>query len=66
MHEQSSASPIMTRDWAFARFLAREIGVVGIPPSAFYDEKDKHLSKNFIRLAFCKEDQSLNEAVKRL
>ena len=66
MNESSNACPVMTRDWAFARFMAKEIGVVGIPPSAFYNDKDKSLAKNFIRLAFCKEDDSLNEAVNRL
>lgn len=61
-----ASGPIMRRDWAMARFLTKEIGVACIPPSAFFEEKDKELAKNIIRFAFCKEDVSLIEACKRL
>lgn len=65
---QTSAAcgPIMRRDWALAKFLTLEIGVACIPPSAFYEEKDKHLAHNIVRFAFCKEDASLYEAGRRL
>jgi aspartate/methionine/tyrosine aminotransferase len=56
----------MRRDWAFCRFLCKEIGVAAIPPSAFYEDKDKHLAANLARFAFCKEDASIEEACKRL
>lgn len=61
-----ACGPVMTRDWACARFLTEEIGVGCIPPSAFYEEKDKHLAANIVRFAFCKEDASLFEAARRL
>ena len=36
MNETTAAKPVMTRDWAFCRFLTIEIGVTAIPPSSFY------------------------------
>jgi kynurenine--oxoglutarate transaminase/cysteine-S-conjugate beta-lyase/glutamine--phenylpyruvate transaminase len=66
--EESSAAcgPVMRRDWAFCRFLVKEIGVAAIPPSAFFEERDKPLAANLARFAFCKEDASLHEAAARL
>ena len=49
----------MTRDWAFCRFLTKEIGVTAIPTSCFYSEKDEKLAENLVRFAFCKEDDVL-------
>jgi kynurenine--oxoglutarate transaminase/cysteine-S-conjugate beta-lyase/glutamine--phenylpyruvate transaminase len=61
-----ASGPSMPRDWALCRWLAKEVGVVAIPPSAFYQEADRHLAKDMARFAFCKEDASLEEACKRL
>jgi kynurenine--oxoglutarate transaminase/cysteine-S-conjugate beta-lyase/glutamine--phenylpyruvate transaminase len=33
----TKAAPVMKRDWAFCRFLAQEVKVAAIPPSAFFD-----------------------------
>lgn len=67
MAEHSPAcGDVMRRDWAFCRFLCKEIGVAAIPPSAFYEDKDKDLARNLARFAFCKEDASLEEACRRL
>lgn len=66
LQETTPAAPVMTRDWAFCRFLTSEIKVAAIPPSAFYEDKDKHLAANYARFAFCKEDESLLEASKNL
>ena len=57
---------VQRRDWAFCTFLAHEIGVIAIPTSAFYEEKDKHLADGVARFAFCKEDASLEDACRRL
>ena len=56
----------MRRDWAFCKFLAHEVGVIAIPTSAFYEERDKHLAEGVARFAFCKGDDSLEEACRRL
>jgi N-succinyldiaminopimelate aminotransferase len=39
-------------------------GVVGVPVSVFCD--DKEASRTLVRFAFCKRDEVLEEAVRRL
>ena len=56
----------VTRDWAFARYLTTDWGVTPIPPSAFYTKDRAALATNLARFAFCKTDESLQEADKRL
>ena len=51
-------------DVAFCRHLIEEVGVVAIPPSAFYD--DPALGRSYVRFAFCKTDEVLDEAGRRL
>jgi aspartate/methionine/tyrosine aminotransferase len=55
-----------TRDYEFCRWLPKEIGVAAIPPSAFYSDENKKLIQNFARFCFCKNDETLFEASKRL
>ncbi|KAJ1879902.1 arylformamidase, partial [Coemansia sp. S17] len=43
-----------------------EFGVSGIPPTEFYSEPHKHLANDYIRFAFCKTDEGLDEAAKCL
>jgi len=56
----------VTRDWAVCRWLTEEIGVAAIPPSSFYSPETKHMAANYARFAFCKPDDVLEEAAKRL
>jgi N-succinyldiaminopimelate aminotransferase len=51
-------------DVAFCRHLIEDIGVAAIPPSVFY-ENTKH-GKSYVRFAFCKKEETLHEAVRRL
>ncbi len=51
-------------DVAFCRHLIEDVGVAAIPPSAFY-ENTRH-GKSYARLAFCKKEETLREAVRRL
>lgn len=53
-------------DLALCEDLPRRIGVVAIPPSAFYAAEHRYLAKNLVRFAFCKTDEALYEAAKRL
>eukprot|EP01083_Nonionella_stella_P022803 63043_1 len=53
-------------DRTFARYLTVEVGVSPIPPSAFYSEPHKKLAANYSRFAFCKVDDKLDEACRRL
>ncbi|MPZ76071.1 MAG: aminotransferase class I/II-fold pyridoxal phosphate-dependent enzyme [Deltaproteobacteria bacterium] len=53
-------------DVVFARWLTKDVGVACIPPSAFYQESNKHLSKYLARFAVCKSDETLAAAAERL
>jgi aspartate/methionine/tyrosine aminotransferase len=54
------------RDVLVCRWLTREIGVAAIPPSPFYSEPHRHLADNLARFTFCKTDDLLEEAARRL
>jgi len=47
-------------------FFTKEIGVTGIPPSEFFSDENRHLVDNYVRFAFCKTWDVLEEAEKRL
>ncbi len=46
--------------------LPERTGVVAIPPSAFYSDAHKHLARHLVRFAFCKSDEAILEAGRRL
>jgi N-succinyldiaminopimelate aminotransferase len=48
----------------FCRRLPRECGVVAIPNAVFYDDEQAGVSQ--VRFAFCKRDEQLGEAARRL
>jgi N-succinyldiaminopimelate aminotransferase len=48
----------------FCRALPSRCGVVAVPTSVFYDDRDA--GRHLIRFAFCKRDDVLDEAVTRL
>jgi aspartate/methionine/tyrosine aminotransferase len=60
------AEPGVRRDISVCRWLTRTIGVAAIPPSPFYSEEHKHLVDNLARFTFCKTDDLLEEAARRL
>ncbi|KAJ2648005.1 arylformamidase [Coemansia sp. RSA 1287] len=47
-------------------FFIKEFGVSGIPPTEFYSAEHKALANDYIRFAFCKTDEGLEDASKRL
>ncbi|KAI8052416.1 pyridoxal phosphate-dependent transferase [Syncephalis plumigaleata] len=47
-------------------FLCKEIGITAIPVSEFYSEENADLARDYVRLAFCKTDEVLDEAARRL
>lgn len=51
-------------DVAFAGKLVREIGVAVVPGSSFF--RDKELGRSYVRFCFCKRDETLDEAARRL
>ena len=61
----ADAAPLGATDGlAFCRELPVRAGVVGVPVSVFCD--DKEASRTLVRFAFCKRDEVLEEAVRRL
>ncbi|KAH9626094.1 hypothetical protein KSS87_012429 [Heliosperma pusillum] len=51
-------------DIAFCEYLIKEVGVVAIPTSVFYLNPEE--GKNLVRFTFCKDEGTLNAAVKRM
>ncbi|SRR5579871_86527 len=51
-------------DVKFSEYLVREIGVSVVPGSSFY--RDPQDGKNQVRFCFCKRDETLDEAGRRL
>lgn len=54
------------RDVAVSKWLNNEAGVTAIPPSPFYSEAHRSLTDNLARFTFCKSDELLDEAARRL
>jgi aspartate/methionine/tyrosine aminotransferase len=54
------------RDVAVARWFTTDVGVTAIPPSPFYSPEHQYLTDNLARFCFCKTDDMLDEAVRRL
>lgn len=55
-----------TKDYAFAYQLAYENRVVCIPCSTFYGQENQHLGARYVRFAFCKDEELIREAGRRL
>lgn len=53
-------------DVAFTRYLISEIGVACIPPTAFYCDAHQSLGASYVRFAYGKYDDALQEAARRL
>jgi aminotransferase len=51
-------------DVAFTRHLVKDVGVAAVPGSSFYDDPKEGATQ--VRFAFCKRDQTLDEAARRL
>ena len=42
------------KDYRFTKWMIKNVGVQGIPPSAFYSEEHKHLGEDSVRYCFIK------------
>lgn len=42
------------RDYRFTKWMTKNVGLQGIPTSAFYSEPHKHLAENYVRYCFIK------------
>ena len=57
------------RDWKFCEWMTKEVGVVAIPASSAFSEGTRSAmgeDEFYVRFAFCKSDEELEEASKRL
>ena len=50
----------------FTRYLTKDIGVACIPPESFYSQEHAHIGHGYVRFAFCKSDEMLQQAGERL
>jgi N-succinyldiaminopimelate aminotransferase len=50
----------------FTRYLTKDIGVACIPPESFYSQEHAHIGQGYVRFAFCKSDEMLQQAGERL
>jgi aspartate/methionine/tyrosine aminotransferase len=53
-------------DVEFTRHLIREVGVACVPGSSFYSPDASGLGSQQVRFCFCKKDETLHEAARRL
>lgn len=53
-------------DLAFAKWLISEIGVATIPPSGFFCEEHRSIGSSYVRFAFCKNANVIEQAGERL
>ena len=51
-------------DVTFAKWMTQEVGVATVPGSSFYSNKED--GRTFVRFAFCKKQETLNDAAERL
>ncbi|XP_054726298.1 kynurenine aminotransferase isoform X1 [Anastrepha obliqua] len=49
-------------DYKFTKWMTKNMGLQGIPPSAFYGDEHKKLGENFVRYCFIKKQENLEKA----
>lgn len=59
---------VARQDWALCQWLAEEKGVLCIPSAPFFSEErvEAGVSEEFVRVAFCKSDETLEAAANAL
>ncbi|XP_066598260.1 kynurenine aminotransferase isoform X3 [Prorops nasuta] len=50
------------KDYKFTKWMTKNVGIQGIPPSAFYSPQHKHLGEENVRYCFIKTDENLQRA----
>lgn len=66
LNSGNAAAPggIARQDWALCQWMAEEIGLLCIPSSPFFslEKAEEGASDSFIRVAFCKNDETIEAA----
>ena len=67
---ENAAAPmgVARQDWALCQWMAEEVGLLCIPSSPFFskDRVQEGVSDSFIRVAFCKTDETIEDAARAL
>ncbi|XP_031632679.1 kynurenine--oxoglutarate transaminase 3-like [Contarinia nasturtii] len=50
------------RDYRMTKWMIKNVGLQGIPPSVFFSDANKTLMENFVRYCFFKKDENLQKA----
>ena len=53
-------------DYQICKWMTEHVGVTMIPVSPFFNPPDRHLANHMVRLAFCKDQPTLELATQRL
>jgi aspartate/methionine/tyrosine aminotransferase len=59
-------SHLEPKELQFCKWLTKEIKVAAIPPNPFYTPQNRHIADSLVRFCFCKKEETLEEASKRL
>lgn len=57
-----SSEPDAQKDFRFTKWMIKNIGVLGIPPSVFFNETNASIMENCVRFCFYKKDENLKTA----
>lgn len=61
-----NSEPDPQRDYRFTKWMIKNVGLQGIPPSVFFNESNKHLMEDYVRYCFFKKDENLQKAAEIL
>ena len=64
MANPAAPGGVARRDWALCQWMAEEKGLLCIPSAPFFSEAqvEAGASEDFVRVAFCKSDETLQAA----
>lgn len=54
------------KDMKFTKWLIKNVGLGGIPPTAFYNDKNKKIIENYFRICYVKQQENLEKAAELL
>lgn len=57
-----ASEPDPQKDYRFTKWVIKNVGLQGIPPSVFFSEPHKTLMEDFVRYCFFKKDENLQKA----
>lgn len=57
-----NSEPDAEKDSRFTKWMIKNVGLLGIPPSVFFSDGNKKLMENFVRYCFFKKDENIQKA----